>query len=337
MTEIELMYPRLRRGYAAKAIPGGVSILRRGEEYAQLELSSHNRSESIAQLLNSLDGTLSLASIEARCGDGVEAQKLIALLDTSMLLCEGRVTEAPGVVSGAAFIRELEQAYDDWTDEKGETEFSTRFLDGELPREVVVGWAFESYHITLRAHDCIAPALIRSEPHLRESVFNYFADEYRHDKLLLKSIEALGYSRADIKASVPLPYTSAIMNHLGKWAQSDQLSFFACLFVFEGSPVEGDEYIAGLKRYDLPDAFVAPQSVHNDINKDGDHGNVSRHFFKNIDCISTAAQRRVRENIRLLFELEHLHNQQVFSYYQNPVFGVPRKVILTDRTAGMEQ
>nr|WP_236588247.1 iron-containing redox enzyme family protein [Tumebacillus amylolyticus] len=188
----------------------------------------------------------------------------------------------------------------------------------------MIGWTLEYYHITKRAHDCISPAIAKGHGEFRSMLLDFFHEEYRHDKLLLKSLKSLGFEEHEITNSIPLPYTAAVSNLLAKWAHTDLLSYMASLFIFEGTAMEGNDYVQALDVYEMPREFSIHQAAHNNINTEGDHGNVSREFYASIEYITAEDQARVIRNIRLLHEAQLRAHDTIFEYYLKPDVKMPR-------------
>ena len=317
-------HPRIKEGCEIRRESRGIILAYFGEDLS-FEVDDPNQIASIESLIRLWDGSRTIDEIIAAPHglDAVDVETALSLLDANLLLTEG--AEASPGKHGLTFITELEDFYYNvWMRADGETNLVKAIFDGTAEREVLLGWGLESFHVTSRAHDCLSPMIARFHGAFKRKAIDYFLDEYRHDKLLMKSLLAAGFEREAIQRSLPLPYTHATMNLLAKWANTDLLSFMACLFVFEGTPEIGNAYIDSLAQYDLPAGFVKGQSVHNDINSDGDHGNISRDFFAMIDQVSTDDQARVVRNLRLLYETQRRKHDNVLQYYLAPTIGIPR-------------
>lgn len=319
-----LSHPKIKDGCAITLQQGVLVLSYLGEDYT-IELDDPSRASPMERFVRALDGTRDTAELCSGAGGlaAAEAQAALDLLDDSLLLTEG-AQPRPGK-SGLAFATELEDLYYNvWMHADGETALVKAIFDGHAEHAVLHGWCLESYHVTSRAHDCLSPMLARFHGASKRLAIAYFLDEYRHDKLIMKSLLAAGFQRDEVERSLPLPYTHAVMNLLARWAHSDLLSFMGCLFVFEGTREIGDGYIRSLSRYDLPAEFVKGQAVHNDINNDGDHGFITRAFYAGIEHVSAEDQARVIRNLRMLYEAQRCKHESVLRYYRTPVIGVPR-------------
>jgi len=316
--------PFLRSDNVIRRNKIGLIVTYLGEEY-QIEFDDSDVMSATEALLNKLDGTRVIEDL-VDTGIGLTQEqvfKTLSILDSNFLLGES----GGETMSGLGFALHLEDLYyNHWAGQDGETKLVQVVFDGVAPRDVLIGWCFECFHVTTRAHDCLAPIISRMHGALKTISIEYVIDEYRHDKLLMKSLLALGYTREQVEHSVPLPYTNAVMNLLARWSNTDLLSFMGCLFVFEGTNEIGDAYIEQLEKYDLPKEFLRGQTVHNEVNNEGSHGAVSRLYFSQIPFIGADDQARIIRNLRVLYELQRQKHSNVVDYYSNPVIGIPRLI-----------
>jgi pyrroloquinoline quinone (PQQ) biosynthesis protein C len=318
--------PKLKDGYKLVEYDNNLEIHYKGEEFV---ISGEGEDLSqIKVLLNLLNGENSLEMIQERLpGWTIEdVNDVLIMLDQAWLLSEGESTEFNGC-SGLELILECEDLQRYLERQKGETKITSALVSGNADKRLLYGFAFEYYHVTSRAHGSIAPALSYLYPRQRKSTLRkFFVEEYRHDDLIMKSLMAAGFSKAEIVNSVPLPYTNAVCNLLSAFANQDPLSFMAVLFIFEGKPWEEDIYIKSLEQYDVPDDFVTYQRIHSEINQKGEHGLVSRELFKTIDYISQADKIRILKNIGIMMDTLFRMYDGIYDYYQNPSNPLPRLI-----------
>ncbi|WP_227744088.1 iron-containing redox enzyme family protein [Burkholderia gladioli] len=316
--------PMLRSDSAIRRLDDCLVITYLDEDY-EIEFDDPASLPATEILLGRLDGTRTVDELSQDTA-GLRPEQVastLSILDGNFLLAEGGHAGAP--ISGLAFALHLEDLYyNRWMGRDGETELVRAVFDGQASRDVLIGWGFECYHVTTRAHDCLAPIIARMHDGLKPLAIDYVLDEYRHDKLLMKSLLALGHTREAIEGSLPLPYTHAVMNLLARWSNTDLLSFMGCLFVFEGTQDIGDAYIRQLEQYDLPPEFLRGQSVHNDVNNAGDHGAVSRLLYSRFPSIGVDDQARVIRNLRMLYDAQRRKHRNVLDYYRAPTIGIPR-------------
>ena len=103
----------------------------------------------------------------------------------------------------------------------------------------------------------------------------FFSEEYGHDEILMKSLNAVGLTREDMRDAIPLSETMGLCNALAYWAHNDPLFFFATLGLLEGQGMKHDSFIEACERTELPDAFVGPLRTHANINIGAGHGNLT--------------------------------------------------------------
>ena len=323
MSHLFVQQPKLRLGSKIVENTEYLTLKYRNESF-ELYPDENTTLEAIASFLVSLDGTKTVEELKASKILPFElVQDVLLVLDENCLLEDGKVSEFKGK-SGLEFFLELVDLHRQWEAGLGESEFSKLFYSGKAPRELIIGWTIEYYHITKRTHDCVTPAIAKAHGAIRNHVIEFFHEEYRHDKLLLKSLLTLGFSEEEIANSIPLPYTTSLSNMLAKWSHTDLLSFMASLFLYEGNASEGHDYIEALEKYGLPKEFVAQQGVHNDINVEGEHGNVTREFFSLIDYVSPEDQLRVKKNIAMLNQVYRQAINNIAEYYGHEGAELPR-------------
>ncbi|MCU4715909.1 iron-containing redox enzyme family protein [Bacillus cereus] len=313
MSEFYFKKPKFREVAKVEQNDNGILVKCHGDEF---ELSGE--ASLISSFINSLDGSNNIEEIikknESSQFSRDEILDHLEILDEFFLLEEGNV-EASNTYSGLKFITKIEDLYYKWQSENGETELSKIMLDGKASLNLITGWTLEYYYVTNRAHDCISPSINRAHGEFQDMLIDFFHEEYRHDKMIQKSLSTLGYKQEDLDNLLPLPYTAAVTNLLNKWAHTDLLSFYAALFIFEGTADEGNGYIEALSKYDLPKGFAKPQAAHNTINVEGDHGNVSRDFYSKIEHVSLADRQRVVKNMRILHETQLKQFEEIIKTY----------------------
>src|SRR5262245_56360648 len=110
---------------------------------------------------------------------------------------------------------------------------------GDLPQRLAIGMVIENWHFLFRESYFDAPVL-SYVPHTEARLVmnRFFGEEYGHDEILLKSLNAVGLTREDMRDSIPLPETMALCNALAYWAHNDPLFFFTNLWLLEGRVIE---------------------------------------------------------------------------------------------------
>lgn len=320
-----LIKPKLKDGHTIVEVLEGLEINYMGEEF--LISSDIIEKEYLKKFLSLIDGKHSREEVYlalASAMDKEDVDDLITVLDQSWLLTEGKEKPLLGP-TGLQFIIECEDFYRYLLNKKGATKLSVELASGKADLNLLYGFTLEYYHITTNAHPSISPTLAyQQERGCKEVLRQFYLEEQGHDELIMKSLLGVGFSREEVANSIPLPYTSAIMDLLTSFAVKDPLTFMTLLFIFEGKPWEEDLYVECLSLYDVPDEFIRHQKAHADINNQGEHGLVSREMLSQLDYISYSEKIRVFHNVQTLVETTYKMHDNIYNYYSNKKNPIPR-------------
>lgn len=297
--------------------------------------SKSGDSTILTQLLQELkDGLFPVNSYYARYPK-LNLTQLFDSLDTYGLLCEGPHPDT-GARHGKCVITRLEQEYR----RRGEACQSSilwPLLDsGQASAKLLSGLAAEYYFLTTGAYDALSPAICRLQGEHKMHAINFMLGEYRHDKFMLKSWQACGVTDATVARALPHPYTRAVSNLLGYWAECDQLSFMAALFIVEGLDDNEAQYIELLKKNTLPEAYLDGLLEHDRANHEEDHGQISRQLFASIPYISEAEEERISARLRQLHWLLLRRMDELVRYY-NDQHSQPHRVFVDDKGPACSQ
>jgi Iron-containing redox enzyme len=274
----------------------------------------------VARLLGRLDG-------ETRIADAVseepslsedDARQLVASLDAAGLIDDVASIECRSALD---VILDLEDLVDDLC---AKTIFQNQFWrtclsvsgPGDLPQRLAVGMVIENWHFLFRESYFDAPVL-SYVPHTEARLImnRFFGEEYGHDEILLKSLNAVGLTREDMRDSIPLPQTMALCNALAYWAHNDPLFFFTTLGLLEGQGLKKDSFIEACERAGLAEEFVEPLRIHSNINIGAGHGNLTREIFEHIPPLDHATVARLRSQTPLFVELYDGFYTGIWRYY----------------------
>jgi hypothetical protein len=254
-----------------------------------------------------------------------EILKILQELDKQHLLIEGALNVEESRTGFATLVR-LERAHAIWQSEAVPLDHEIDFVNGKSSKELLAGLAFEYFHITTMAYDALLPAMSRAHGQQQTILYDFVLGEYRHDRILVKSLLSLGYTDEQIAESIPHPYTAALTDMLGYWARTDDLAFKAALFIFEGTPESAQKYQRGLANYDLPEEYIRSHLDHDLINDQGGHHDISRTLFECIEYVSEEEEARITAKLHMLFRLTRQRAASVFEYYTTPGVAIPRTV-----------
>lgn len=274
----------------------------------------------IARVLRRLDGETGIAHVvsdEASLSED-DGRNLIESLDAAGLIDDMTPVECRSAVD---VILELEDIVEDLcTKTIFQNPFWRKCLavcgPGDLPERLAIGMVIENWHFLFRESYFDAPVL-SYVPHteVRLVMNRFFGEEYGHDEILLKSLNAVGLTREDMRDAIPLPETMALCNALAYWAHNDPLFFFTTLGLLEGQGLKKDSFIEACERAGLADDFIEPLRVHSNINIGAGHGNLTREIFKHVPALSHATVARLRSQMPLFVELYDAFYAGVWRYY----------------------
>jgi Iron-containing redox enzyme len=242
---------------------------------------------TIGRVLSRLDGNTCIADAvrEETSLSEDDARELVASLDAAGLIDDATPVECRPALD---VILDLEDLVEELCTT---TIFQNPFWQtclavrgpGDLPQRLAIGMVIENWHFLFRESYFDAPVL-SYVPHteVRLVMNRFFGEEYGHDEILLKSLNAVGLTREDMRDSIPLPQTMALCNALAYWAHNDPLFFFTTLGLLEGQGLKKDSFIEACERAGLADDFVEPLRVHSNINIGAGHGNLTRELFKHV-------------------------------------------------------
>jgi hypothetical protein len=187
---------------------------------------------------------------------------------------------------------------------------------GDLDDRIVIGMVVENWHFLHREAYFDAPVL-GYVPNLgiRLRMNEFFAEEYGHDEILLRSLNAVGISREDMYDAAPLPATLGLCNALAHWSHFDPMFFFLTMGILEGQGLRSDSFLDACERMRWPEAFVSPLRAHSQLNIKGEHGNLSRQLFARIPAIAVGEVRRLQAMLPTFVEIYDAFYRDVHGHY----------------------
>jgi hypothetical protein len=187
-----------------------------------------------------------------------------------------------------------------------------------VPDSIYHGMCIENYHLLYRESYFDSPALAFAfSRDLRQKFNAFYCEELGHDRLLLKSLNAIGLTEEALFTSVPLRETMALCNALSYWARHDPLFFFTTLGPLEGRDVEVDSYVRAAQQKNLPDAFLSPIEAHANINKNSAHGLLTRELFESVHVVSVTDTNRILRQTALFIALYDQFYAAIWEHYSN--------------------
>ena len=286
-----------------------------------LEFAIEPEESSLAELhtfLAGLDGSRKLLEIQ-RDFDVPKRARLdlvIADLDRHTLLDDAAPVHAR---SGSQALMDLEDLANELMEE---TIYRNVFWvnvhsdAGQCPPSAFYGLALENYHFLAREALFNSPVLpFVSNTRARHLINEFYISEYGHDELVLRALNAVGISRDVAQDSMPLPQTLALCNALSYWASNDPIFFFATLGVLEGKDTDEDLFIAACERNALPPDFIGPMRQHSNINRNSEHGNLTRLIFAEIPLVDDETMGRLRRQTKLFVKMYDDFYTAIWNHY----------------------
>ena len=187
----------------------------------------------------------------------------------------------------------------------------------DVPEKVYHGVCIENYHLLYRESYFDSPALSFSfSQSLRRRFNEFYCEELGHDRLLLKALETIGLTEDELFTSAPLRETVALCNALSYWARHDPLFFFTTLGPLEGGNTSGaDSYVLAMRAKKMPDVFIAPIEKHADINKNSEHGLLTRELFDSVPVVSVADAARILRQTPLFIAMFDQFYSAIWEHY----------------------
>lgn len=283
-------------------------------------LSDGREPAEVGRLISRLDGKTrisALAHAEPNLS-GSEIAELLDALDQAGLIDDEEPAEA---ISGKDLILEIEDLVERHSERTIQRNpFWTKCLSvavpGDLPERLAIGMVIENWHFLFRESYFDAPVLSYvSNTGARLEMNRFFSEEYGHDEILLRSLNSVGISRADMLDAIPLPETMALCNSLAFWAHTDPLFFFTTLGLLEGQSLETDSFIDACERAQFKPEFIEPLRTHSNINVNAGHGNLTRELFAHLPSFSLRKAAQMKAQVPLFVELYDNFYAGVWRYY----------------------
>lgn len=185
-----------------------------------------------------------------------------------------------------------------------------------VPERVFHGMCIENYHLLYRESYFDAPALSYAySDNVRRLMNEFYCEEIGHDRLLLQSLVTIGLDSDGLFKTLPLSGTMALCNSLSVWARHDPLFFFTTLGPLEGRDVEIDSYVIAMERKGMPESFIGPIRAHAEINKNSEHGLLTREIFDEIPAIGPNVVNNIMRKTKLFIDIYDNFYSQIWHYY----------------------
>lgn len=281
-----------------------------------------NEKEHVISLLNSMDGSKTTKQLKDEFAEvfSFDIENFINEMCKYSVLADDSFPEGR---SGIDVLFELEDLANELLYKKLYKNIfwqkcQSAKTTNDIPLNVMYGLVIENYHFLYRESYFDAPVLSYvGNTNVRLAMNKFFAEEYGHDDLLLKSLNSIGITWEELSMTMPLPQTMAMCNALAYWAHNDPIFFFTTLGLLEGKDIKQDSFIDAAIRIGLENDFIAPVQAHSNINLKGGHGSLSREIFSQIPIIDLPTIRRLRSQTHLFIELYDDFYKGIWDHYSH--------------------
>lgn len=265
------------------------------------------------------EGRLSAGELAAAFpGTPDEYAEMIEAFDEQGMLAEGAKEAGPGLsgLSAYAVLRRQAEAVRPAL----HSPLIAALADGTVTREQLIGYAIEYWHITHLCPRALAPALARDDLGIEvwEALMRFYMTERNHDRMMEKSLKAVGIDRRRLLRVQPLPATMAIMASLGVYAYNFPLALIATLFPMEEPELDFlDLFTARCADLGLPEEFVKPIVAHSEVNEDEAHDAVTLDMLADVPYLSVETVRECAKAVADVMEQRCRVDAEIVAWYGN--------------------
>ncbi|MCO5996203.1 thiaminase II/PqqC family protein [Actinoallomurus rhizosphaericola] len=309
--------PALRPQVRIEAGDAGATLRYLGDR-RWLELDFLHGGDAEQRFLKLLqEGGRSAADLaEVFPGTADELDELLAALDEQGMLTESATAPAEGLSGVAAYGRLKRNA--DAVRARLHSPFVQALAAGEVTRDQLIGYAVEYWHITHLCPRALAPVLARDD--ISQTAWSktmaFYQMERNHDRLLEKSLQAVGVSREVLRRVQPLPATMALMAALGVYAYEFPAALFATLFPMEEPEPEFLElFVRRCEELGLPEEFTAPIVAHSGVNEDEDHEAVTLELLAELPFVGLEEVRECAAAVTDILEQRARLDGEIIAWY----------------------
>jgi hypothetical protein len=264
------------------------------------------------------NGHHAVEDIAAR--SGLPMERVEAILDA---LDAMEILYRPVYPDGAAPVEDVQAKFlticQIWADELVESYIGNEFARGELPKEALIGWLLEMYHYIKDFPLAIAHAAQHATGKLKKVLSRYANEEKHHDVFVLKTLENLGLSRAEIEASTPMLSTRLIGFLMRELFELEPAAVLMMAALLEAQEVSEDAIGGFIQQlvdcYQIEPSAFDPYFEHQRIDVGLGHAEL---LANNLDLVQITDLKRLDLITNKLHDLKHafdLQGIEIRDYY----------------------
>ena len=216
-------------------------VFTQGDRHVALAMAAKS-SVALEKLFLMMDGTQTVEELQQQFfpQNPQPLHKIIGDLDR-----QGLIDDTAGLQfnSGTDTVRQLQAFTAKITQPIAQKLFwqQVATTEGELAIKVLAGWMRE-YYFYLTQQCCFTGAVLSfsSSSKIRQLINQHYCRQQGQDAMLLEALNAMEISQEELRDTIPLPQTTALVNGLTYWANFEPLFFLTTL-----------ESLTRQKQYDL--------------------------------------------------------------------------------------
>ncbi|QIS15443.1 iron-containing redox enzyme family protein [Nocardia arthritidis] len=314
-----LRRPALRREVEIGELADGIRLsYLDGKRWIELEYLEGRAEESRKFFALLESGTHTTDDLAAGFpGSRAEFDDVLAALDEQGMLIDAGGDEPDGGTTGVGAYGHLKRAADA-ARANIRSPFTEAMISGAITRNQIIGYAIEYWHVTHLCPRALAPLLARDDIGIDvwQQFMAFYQMERNHDRMLEKSLQAVGITRDDLLRMQPLPATMSIMATMGVLAYQFPLGILSTLFPMEEPEPDFLElFLTRCREHELPEEFSRPIAAHSGVNEDEEHEAVSLDLLAQFSFVGAEERNECAKVVVDIIEHRARLDAQIMSWY----------------------
>ncbi|GAA5083294.1 iron-containing redox enzyme family protein [Nocardia iowensis] len=250
-------------------------------------------------------------------GSREEFDAVLEALDEQGMLADSDTVPLGSGITGVGAYAQLKRAADA-ARATINSPFTDALVAGKVSRDQIIGYAIEYWHVTHLCPRALAPLLARDDIGIEvwQQFMAFYQAERNHDRMLEKSLKAVGITREQLLQMQPLPATMSIMATMGVHAYQFPLGIVSTLFPMEEPEPDFLElFLARCRENDLSEEFFKPIAAHSGVNEDEEHEAVTLDLLAEFSFVGNEELNECAKAVVDIIELRARLDGQIMSWY----------------------